>query len=104
MKYPALQPVVNIPTATPVLDGPYIFPITVGIVVKKAPLAMPLINANIDNIGSILLTGQIANILIAFNSDESRNVFTAPIRSHSSPLPNLPNAAHKLKPATISSD
>jgi len=100
IKYPPAHPVTIMPIATPTLRLPNTDPTTVGMVLKKPPLAAPLIMANAINGPRVLDTGHMTNMLIALSIKEMNNVLTGPIQSDISPQPKRPTAEEKLNPAT----
>ncbi|KAF6797516.1 hypothetical protein CSOJ01_12964 [Colletotrichum sojae] len=86
--------------ATDTLADPNTFPTTVGIVEKKPPLETPFTMTK-TTIGPRLVdAGQMASMLTADRSMDTRSTLSAPRASHSTPQQIRPTAEEKLNPAT----
>jgi hypothetical protein len=92
MKYPAVQPVMDMLIATAALPGSKMPATTVGCVVKYDPFATPLSIANTISGPSVLDTGQIASMLKALRIIVITNMFRGPSLSHSGPAAKRPMA------------
>lgn len=74
--------------------------IAVGMVEKKAPLAAPLMMTKAMSGPSSVEVGQIASIVIAVKTNDTRTVLIEPTLSDAKPERMRPAAEDKLKPAT----
>jgi hypothetical protein len=81
-------------------EGPKTLPITVGIVEKKPPFAMPFKMTNGISGANVVEKGQITKLLSPVKTNDRKSTFIAPIRSQRRPQQILPSADAKLKPAT----
>jgi len=88
------------PIATETLADPKTFPMTVGMVAKNPPLAIPLIMTNATRGPSDSDTGHRTSMLIALNRRETNSVLSGPTLSLPNPQINRPIAEEKLKAAT----
>lgn len=99
-RYPPAHPVTIMPMATETLADPKTFPITVGMVAKNPPLAIPLMTTNATRGPSDSDTGHSTSILTALNRRETNSVLRGPTLSLPNPQINRPTADEKLKAAT----
>lgn len=99
MRYPAAQLVTIILIAVATRAEPNTLPTTVGMVAKKAPLAIPLMTAKAARDASPVDAGHRASILSAVRASEMNKALRGPMTSHSAPLRILPMAEEKLNPA-----
>lgn len=88
------------PMAMGTRADPNTFPITVGMVEKNPPFAIPLIMTKTTSGPIDVDTGQSTSMLTALSRRDMKRVFSGPRASQHMPQPNRPIPDEKLNAAT----